>query len=92
MPPPIDPPCTPATNVSSKVKMDLGTIGWCLKTSDDLNHIACTSWDTREIRVNDHVVRCGAKFVAGPRASDGYNYIQIAPGTSDMASIDWSVI
>jgi hypothetical protein len=92
VPPPPDPPCSPATNVSSKVKMDLGTIAWCLKTTDDLNHIACTNWDTREIRVNDRVVRCGMKFTAGPRASDGYNYIQIAPGSSDMASIDWSLI
>jgi len=91
-PTPIDPPCSPATNVSNKVSMALGTIAWCLKTNDDLDHLACTNWDTREIRVNDRVVRCGVKFTAGPRASDGYNYLQIAPGTSDQASIDWSVI
>jgi len=92
VPPPPDPPCSPATNVSSKVRMDLGTIAWCLKTTDDLNHIACTNWDTREIRVNAQVVRCGMKFTAGPRASDGYNYIQIEAGKGDMVSIDWSVI
>jgi hypothetical protein len=90
--PPPEPPCSPATNVSSKVRMDLGTIAWCLKTTDDLNHIACTNWDTREVRVNAQVVRCGMKFTAGPRANDGYNYIQIESGKGDMASIDWSVI
>lgn len=92
VPPPPDPPCSPATNVSSKVRMDLGVIAWCLKTTDDLNHIACTNWDAREIRVNAQVVHCGSKFTAGPRASDGYNYIQIEAGKGDMASVDWSVI
>ncbi len=90
--PPPEPPCSPATNVSSKAQLALGTIAWCLKTTDDLNHVACTSWDNREIRVNDRVVHCGSKFTAGERANDGYNYIEIAPGKDAMASIDWSVI
>lgn len=89
-PPAPAPPCSPATIVTGKNHQDLGVIGWCLKTSADVNYFGCSHWDDREIRLNGHAFGCWIKFPPPP-AIDGYNYIEVAPGPGDMASIDWSV-
>lgn len=90
-PAPPAPPCSPSTIVSGKVKLALGTIAQCLRTTADIDYLACSNWDGREIRVNGVLESCWVKFPAAP-AIGGWNYIEIEPGDNAMASLDWSVI
>jgi hypothetical protein len=89
--PPQNPPCDPATIVAGKVQMDLGTVAWCLKTTQDLDYFTCSNWDSRTIQVNGQTTPCWVKF-GNPVKINGWNYIQITAGTSNMATLNWSTL
>src|SRR6478752_3871002 len=60
----------------------------CFRTKSTFNHIDCSNFQGRTLKVNGATTMCGAAGTYAPTA-DGYTYLEGSAGTNLSASIFW---
>ncbi|HET7543534.1 MAG TPA: hypothetical protein VFK05_26860 [Polyangiaceae bacterium] len=60
----------------------------CFRTKSTFNHVDCSNFQGRTLKVNGKTTTCGATGTFAPTA-DGYTYLEGSSGTNLSASIYW---
>jgi len=60
----------------------------CFRTKSTFNHVDCSNFQGRTLKVNGMASTCGATGAFAPTA-DGYTYLEGSAGTNVSASIFW---
>lgn len=83
-----DPPCSPWIEGDPSGAYDIRTMAAvCLRISAPINTVSCTDWvDNRSITVNGVPAACRVPQ-AFPVRADGFTFIAVGPGTSNMAPL-----